>query len=145
MSADGQTRAAAGPASQPCVFVSNLTHNAVGDNIKEAFAAKGIDVARVEIMKKGAPFRRRGAGLAVVALERAADSRRCCELLDGKPLLGRPMIVRRDRFEEDDAAYQPPEAAVQPGAAGGGGGGGGISSIGGSSVTIGSGRGVAVT
>jgi hypothetical protein len=41
---------------------------------------------------------------------------RCCAVMDGKPVLGRPLIARTDRFEEDDCFYG--AAAVGGGAAG---------------------------
>lgn len=66
---------------------------------------------RIELLKKGAPFRRRQSGLAVVHLN-DADVGRSCEMMDGKQVLGRPMIVRQDRFVEDDINYDPSALAA---------------------------------
>lgn len=52
---------------------------------------------KVELLLKGAPSRRRPSGLAVVQVESAAAAARSCELLDGKPVLGRAMLVCKDR------------------------------------------------
>jgi hypothetical protein len=57
---------------------------------------------RVELLLKGAPTRRRHSGMAVVHLATAADATRGCQALDGKPVLGRPMIVRKDRWAQAD-------------------------------------------
>lgn len=62
----------------------------------------------MELLKKGPPFRRQSSGLAVVHLPPAPGAGgRAAAALDGKPLLGRPMIARPDRFVEDDHAYDP--------------------------------------
>lgn len=60
----------------------------------------------VELIKKGSFNRRHNSGLATVKVASAADAARSCELLDGKMLQvgadtasGRPMIVRKNKFE----------------------------------------------
>ena len=61
----------------------------------------------MELLHKGIGSRMRRSGLAAVQLAAPSQgARRACQLLDGKPVLGRRMIVRPDRFVEDQAAAQ---------------------------------------
>ncbi|KAI8462744.1 MAG: hypothetical protein J3K34DRAFT_446943 [Monoraphidium minutum] len=84
-----------------CVYLSNLAYEATPDNVTNAFLAEKIAPVRVELLLKGAPTRQQHSGLAVVHLATEADTARSCAAVDGKRLLGRPMVVRKDRFEED--------------------------------------------
>lgn len=52
------------------------------------------------------------SGLACVTLKTQALTQQCVDSLDGKPLLGRPMIVRAHKYEQDDLDYEKP--AKQP-------------------------------
>jgi RNA recognition motif-containing protein len=72
----------------------------------------------VQLLKKGSFNRCRNSGLACVTITCSGDVQHCCNLMDGKQIYGRPMIVRKDKFEADDPAYDSTTAvAAVPAAA----------------------------
>ena len=56
-------------------------------------------------MKKGINGRLRSNGLACVTLTSDDAAATACKELDGADVLGRPLIVRLDRFEKDMLNY----------------------------------------
>ncbi len=61
----------------------------------------------MELLKKGHGSHLKTCGLGVVTLkDPQANLDACIEALDGQPLWGRPIIVRKDKFVEDNAAYE---------------------------------------
>jgi RNA recognition motif-containing protein len=56
-------------------------------------------------MKKGINGRLRSNGLACVTLTTEDAVATACEELDGVDVLGRPLIVRLDKFEKDALNY----------------------------------------
>ncbi|KXZ45033.1 hypothetical protein GPECTOR_59g641 [Gonium pectorale] len=91
----------------PVVYVSNLPYEATYDSVEAAFEKEGIEVERIELLRKGAGTRTKVCGLAAVTLLDGADPDAICKKMDGKSCLGRPMIVRLDKFCADDLAYTP--------------------------------------
>lgn len=72
----------------------------------------------VQLIKKGSFNRQRNSGLACVVLSKSSDVDNSCKTLDGKNVMGRPMIVRKNKFEDDQPSYHVPAAAaaMQPAA-----------------------------
>jgi hypothetical protein len=59
----------------------------------------------VQLLKKGSFNRCSNSGLACITLAKHSDVERCCDVMDGKAIYGRPMIIRKDKFVSDDPAY----------------------------------------
>uniref|UniRef100_A0A383W493 RRM domain-containing protein n=1 Tax=Tetradesmus obliquus TaxID=3088 RepID=A0A383W493_TETOB len=87
------------------IYVSNLPYEAHEELVQQAFEDEQFAVGSVQLLKKGSFNRCRNSGLACVTLAKRSDTERCCSVMDGKPLYGRPMIVRKDKFVADDPAY----------------------------------------
>eukprot|EP00879_Flechtneria_rotunda_P004958 GHRR01005233.1.p1 GENE.GHRR01005233.1~~GHRR01005233.1.p1 ORF type:complete len:126 (+),score=37.94 GHRR01005233.1:1998-2375(+) len=88
------------------VYLSNLAYEVYEGAIRDMFAQEGIQVAKVQLMKKGSSNRTHNSGLASVILTAQQDVDKSCKQLDGKPLYGRPVLVRRDKFEADQPGYK---------------------------------------
>mmetsp|Transcript_16402 Transcript_16402/g.35465 ORF Transcript_16402/g.35465 Transcript_16402/m.35465 type:complete len:134 (+) Transcript_16402:163-564(+) len=90
------------------VYVSNLPFQVSEHFVIEAFSeGAGLEPSAVEMLKKGlAHGYMKSCGLAAVTMRSEEDAKLAVEKLDGKIVLGRPMIVRADKFVEDDAAYK---------------------------------------
>ncbi|KAJ9507446.1 hypothetical protein QJQ45_006443 [Haematococcus lacustris] len=67
-------------------------------------------VHSVELLKRGQKGSLRTCGLGTVVLKEGADAAALMQLLDGKDIMGRAVIVRRDKFVEDQASYTHPTA-----------------------------------
>jgi hypothetical protein len=64
--------------------------------------------ANVQLLKKGSFNRHHlNSGLACISLTSQLDVDNSCKILDGQQLLGRPMIIRRDKYEPDNHSYKP--------------------------------------
>merc|ERR1711976_70088 len=83
---------------QHCIYVSNLVYSLAASSLESAFTAQGCEVAHVEVLSKGRGSSKTGAGLAVVTLKTPADKVKAMQVLDGKLLYGRPMVLRDDKF-----------------------------------------------
>ena len=67
-----------------------------------------MEVASVEILMRGVPGgAKKACGLATVKFSSDEDTLKALEKMDGYLLLGRPMIVRSDKFVGDDPNYKP--------------------------------------
>jgi hypothetical protein len=73
--------------------------------------------ASVQLLKKGPSGRQRNSGLACITLGKSADVARCCQEMDGAEVMGRPMIVRPDKYEPDDPGYEKPSSSAAADAA----------------------------
>ncbi|WIA22754.1 hypothetical protein OEZ86_009711 [Tetradesmus obliquus] len=91
--------------AQGVIYVSNLAYEAHEKLVQQAFEDEQFAVGSVQLLKKGSFNRCRNSGLACVTLAKRSDTERCCNVMDGKPIYGRPMIVRKDKFVADDPAY----------------------------------------
>lgn len=92
--------------TQPLVYVSNLPYEATRSAVEEVFGDEGIEPARIEFILKGQDNRKRNSGLATVTLKSVEDAVKACKVVDGKPVFGRPMIIRANRFVEDVSDYK---------------------------------------
>ncbi|GAX73686.1 hypothetical protein CEUSTIGMA_g1137.t1 [Chlamydomonas eustigma] len=89
------------------LFISNLPNNISSTTISEYIWNKvGIEVDNVEVLLKAMPGGfKTTCGLAIVLLKNASDARLVRRTLDGHMVLGRPMIIRADKFMADDPSY----------------------------------------
>jgi RNA recognition motif-containing protein len=121
--------------------LSNLPYEATESTIRDVFEEQAVPVVRtaqvldlqqpawqcqdnlpllqasVQLLKKGPSGRQRNSGLACITLGRPADVARCCQEMDGAEVLGRPMIVRPDKYEQDDPGYVRPSGSAAADAA----------------------------
>eukprot|EP00882_Tetradesmus_deserticola_P009651 GHRQ01010189.1.p2 GENE.GHRQ01010189.1~~GHRQ01010189.1.p2 ORF type:complete len:139 (+),score=48.65 GHRQ01010189.1:435-851(+) len=101
------------------VYVSNLPYEAHEASVQQAFESERVAVSSVQLLKKGSFNRCHNSGQACVMLARHSDVEHCCGVMDGKEVYGRPMIVRKAKFESDDPAYDSTTASAAAGAAAG--------------------------
>eukprot|EP00192_Tetraselmis_astigmatica_P017030 CAMPEP_0117662434 /NCGR_PEP_ID=MMETSP0804-20121206/8051_1 /TAXON_ID=1074897 /ORGANISM="Tetraselmis astigmatica, Strain CCMP880" /LENGTH=124 /DNA_ID=CAMNT_0005469333 /DNA_START=221 /DNA_END=595 /DNA_ORIENTATION=+ len=80
------------------VYVSNLVYALQGTSLEDAFYDEGLEVAHVELLKKGTGSATTGCGLAVVTMHSMADKQKALQAMNGKLLFGRPMAVLADKF-----------------------------------------------
>lgn len=100
---------------QPLVYLSNLSYEATPVLVQALFAEEKITARSVEVIKKGVFGRQKSSGLAAVMLSNMDDVDLACSKVDGKLLLDRPVIVRRDKFEEDVNALDVKPKGVKTG------------------------------
>uniref|UniRef100_A0A7S0YMB6 RRM domain-containing protein n=1 Tax=Polytomella parva TaxID=51329 RepID=A0A7S0YMB6_9CHLO len=87
------------------VFASNLVREITSDAIKDLFSDENYSVEKIEFIQKGSSNRHIPTGLAIISLPKGTDVRQCIKTLDGKEVLGRPIILRTKKFEPDDFQY----------------------------------------
>jgi hypothetical protein len=85
---------------------------AIASSIMLVYVSARALQSSVQLLKKGSFNRCRNSGLACITLTKSSDVQHCCEVMDGKQVYGRPMIVRKDKFEPDDPAYDSTTAAA---------------------------------
>eukprot|EP00798_Chlamydomonas_sp_ICE-L_P030527 gene30527-35556_t len=92
---------------KPSVFVSNLPFEISEAVVRDAFwEIAEIDPEHVELLKKSLfGGRTKTCGLGVVTLHSEEEVKKAMEKLDGQLVLGRPMIIRLNKFESDDPNY----------------------------------------
>mmetsp|Transcript_31322 Transcript_31322/g.79907 ORF Transcript_31322/g.79907 Transcript_31322/m.79907 type:complete len:118 (-) Transcript_31322:1331-1684(-) len=92
---------------RPVLYLSNLPHSIASVQVEDIFHTLAhVEVHHVELMKKGLPGHVvKTCGLAAVTFNEGADLDRIIQLTDGHDMMGRPLIVRKDKFVEDSAAY----------------------------------------
>mmetsp|Transcript_13524 Transcript_13524/g.28307 ORF Transcript_13524/g.28307 Transcript_13524/m.28307 type:complete len:119 (+) Transcript_13524:53-409(+) len=89
------------------LYISNLPHEVSDHFVSDAFyEGAQLEVESVEVLKMGMPHgHKKTCGLAVVKMRTEADVAKAKEKMDGYSVLGRPMIVRDDKFVNDDPNY----------------------------------------
>ncbi|KAL6755346.1 hypothetical protein V8C86DRAFT_2679471 [Haematococcus lacustris] len=96
---------------RPVLYLSNLPYGAAESHIEDWIATHAkVEVHSVELLKRGQKGSLRTCGLGTVVLKEGADAAALMQLLDGKDIMGRAVIVRRDKFVEDQASYTHPTA-----------------------------------
>ncbi|GFH16145.1 RRM domain-containing protein [Haematococcus lacustris] len=96
---------------QPTSGPASREHlKATHDPTAKGHASRSLPKHSVELLKRGQKGSLRTCGLGTVVLKEGADAAALTQLLDGKDIMGRAVIVRRDKFVEDQASYTHPTA-----------------------------------
>uniref|UniRef100_A0A7R9VC27 RRM domain-containing protein n=1 Tax=Chlamydomonas euryale TaxID=1486919 RepID=A0A7R9VC27_9CHLO len=103
----GSSKLAKQPADPLILYVSNLPHEVSEHFVHDAFyEGAQLEPESVEVLRMGMPHgHKKTCGLAVVKMKSLEDVANARDKLDGRMLLGRPMIIRNDKFVEDDPNY----------------------------------------
>ena len=96
------------------LYVGNLPYQATDEDVRNVFTQAGITVDSVTLMRDKFSGEARGFGFVQVA---DGDMDRAISACNGKPLMGRPLVVNEARPTREGSGGE------RRGAGGGGGGG----------------------